>query len=104
MIKNLTPHDVNIVKGGKVIKTFKPEGLVRCTQSTKVIGEVEGINITSTVFGDVEGLPAEVEGTYYIVSRLVLNACKSRNDLLVPNELVRDDKGNIIGCQSLANN
>ena len=26
------------------------------------------------------------------------------DDLLVPNELVRDDKGNIIGCQSLANN
>ena len=104
MIKNLTPHDVNIVEGGKVIKTFKSEGLVRCTQSTEIVGEVEGINITSTVFGDVEGLPAETEGTYYIVSRLVLNACRSRNDLLVPNELVRDDKGNIIGCQSLANN
>ena len=104
-ILNYTPHTVNIVNsGGEKIQDFPPMGEARCRQTTKVIGNITGIPITSATFGEVEGLPKEVEGTYYIVSRLIRQALPNRKDLLVPNELVRDEKGKIIGCKSLAEN
>lgn len=49
--------------------------------------------------GDPSNCRAEL-ANYYIVSRMVANALPNRKDLLVPNELVRDDQGNIIGCRS----
>ena len=106
VIYNLTPHTVNIVREDlSPVYTINPEeNSVRCPQETKIINNIGGIPITSTTFGEVEGLPEEKENVYYIVSRLVLNACKDRHDLLVPNELVRDGEGHIIGCKSLANN
>ena len=39
--------------------------------------------------------------TFYIVSQLVKSALPNRSDLLVPAEMVRDEKGMIIGCKSL---
>lgn len=104
-IINLTPHIVTICReDGTLIQEFESQGLTRLTQKTIIIGEVNGIPITKTEFGEVEGLPKQKEGIMYIVSRLILTACTDRSDLLVPNELVRDDKGNIIGCKSLAIN
>ena len=61
----------------------------------------DGTPTTRTVFGEPEGLPDFVEGTFYIVSQLVKSALPQRNDLLVPAEVVRDSEGNIIGCFSL---
>ena len=104
-IINLTPHNVNIIKdnGEKII--VEASGTVaRCTQSTTTLGKINDIPITQSIFGEVEGLPQEEKNTFFIVSRLVLSACKDRHDLLVPNELIRDENGNIIGCKSLANN
>ena len=66
-------------------------------------GDINGIPLTTTSFGDVIDLPAPQDGVFFIVSRLVLSACPDRNDLLVPNDLVRDDNGNIIGAKSFAN-
>lgn len=105
-IINLTPHSVSIVNPeGKIIKVFEVSGqIARCSQSTKIVGNIDGIPLTQSVFGEVVDLPPQEKNTLFIVSRLVLNACKDRNDLLVPNELVRDEQGNIVGCQSLANN
>ena len=103
-IVNLTAHNVNIVCDNGGVKTFKPSGTVaRCSQKTIVIGNVDGIPLTHTTFGDVVDLPDKKIDTIYIVSRLVLTACKGiRDDLVVPNDLVRDDQGNIIGCKSFA--
>ena len=53
-------------------------------------------------FNEVEGLPEPQENTIYIVSALVAGAAKDRDDLVIPNDIVRDDKGNIIGCKNLA--
>ena len=103
-IINLTPHDVNVVLPNEDVWTFPSEGEARCSQKTTEAGFIGIIPITQTSFGAVEGLPEEKEGTYYIVSRLVMQACPSRKDLLVPNEIIRDDTGRIIGCRSLANN
>ena len=103
-IINLTAHDVNIVCDNGDVMTFKPSGTVaRCSQKTVTIGAVNGIPLTHTSFGDVVDLPQPQKDTIFIVSRLVLTACKGiRDDLVVPNDLVRDDCGNIVGCKSFA--
>ena len=104
-IVNMTPHTVNMVsETGEKIADYISEGEIRLTQETKQIGTINGVPLTKTTFGDVQGLPEEKEGIFYIVSRLVMTACSSRNDLLVPNDIVRDDEGKIIGCKSFANN
>ena len=54
------------------------------------------------MFGAVEGLPDPEEGVVWIVSRVVAEAAKERDDLLVTDDAVRDDQGRIIGCRALA--
>lgn len=104
-IINLTPHPINVLDTeNKEIITLESKGLARCTQETIVVGDINGIPLTSTTFGEVQDLPEEQEDKYYVVSRLVLVACKDRKDLLVPNDLVRDQDGKIIGCRSFSNN
>jgi len=98
-IINMTPHPINIL--GEKEKTLKPVGLVRLTATTERVGDVNGIPLTKTIFGEPEGLPKERDGVFYIVSQMVKSALPERRDLLVPAEVVRDEKGRIIGCKSL---
>lgn len=103
-IINATPHDVNIIgENGQVVRTYAASGICpRCSVSREAVDEIDGIRINRTVFGDVVGLPEYVEGTYYIVSAIVANAAKGRQDLLITDDAVRDDKGRVIGCKALA--
>lgn len=119
---NFTPHPIHIIgEDNQVIKTIESSGLIRLKANTVDAGfEVDGVKITTTEFGEPVGLPEEDrfiadpysphaedhqhDGevmTYYIVSQLVKSALPHRKDLLVPAEVVRDDKGNILGCKSL---
>lgn len=101
---NLTPHDINIVNDdGDLIFTIPPCGEVaRVDAHTEVVGYLDfNIPLTKTVFGEVEGLREPVEGVYQIVSSLVKQRCPDRNDVVIPNESVRDEHGRIIGCKSL---
>ncbi len=120
-IVNLTPHPIHIVDGeNNVVRTFQPEGLVRLKALTVPCGDVDGIPLTFTKFGEPEGLPelkcfspeeleeefdnlvgGNVPSVHYIVSQLVKSALPDREDLLVPAEVVRDATGNIVGCKSL---
>lgn len=102
-IINMTPHPVTIVTAdGQVVNTFpKGENTIRLAVKTVAAGELDGVKLTKTEFGEAQGLPEFVEGTYYIVSQLVKTALSDRTDLLVPAEVVRDTNGNILGCQSL---
>lgn len=102
MIKNFTPHPITICNNaGEVTRVIQSEGLVRLKAVTVPAGEIDGIPVTKTEFGQPEGLPEFQEGTFYIVSQLVKAALPSRADLLVPAEVVRDEQGNIVGCKSL---
>lgn len=104
-IRNFTPHTVNLLDSEeRQTFTFPSDGNARCTQSVEFVENLCGIRITETAFGEVQDLPDEQEGVMYIVSRLVRQALPDRNDLLVPNEIVRDENGNIAGCLSLARN
>lgn len=105
MIINKTPHPINLVTAeGKAVTTFPkclPEELIRLAVTTVAAEEIEGVSTSVTVFGEPTGLPDFAEGTYYIVSQLVKAALPSRSDLLVPAEVLRNESGAIIGCQSL---
>ena len=103
-IINMTPHPIHIVgDDSSVIKTIPQSGnLIRLSASTVDAGfTVNDVKVTKTVFGTPEGLPEYSLGTFYVVSQLVKSALPTREDLLVPAEVVRDNNGNIIGCKSL---
>ena len=103
---NCTPHAINLVneEGVEILVLPKGEVIPRLTQTTQVVGEVMGIPITETQFGQTTDLPEPQEGVFLVVSRLVLAANPNRTDLLVPNEMVRNEEGHIVGCKSLARN
>lgn len=96
-IINLTPHEIKEVISGK---TFPPSGSVaRVSQTIKEIGGEEEIPFYSCEFGDTVDLPLPEHDTVFIVSAMVKNANKLRCDIVSPGELVRDEKGNPIGCK-----
>ena len=104
MVVNKTPHPVHIVdENSQVVRTYeKGDSQIRLAVKT-VKGDnlADGTPTSKTEFGEPEGLPDFQEGTYFIVSQLVKSALPKRTDLLVPAEVVRDEKGNIVGCKSL---
>ena len=100
---NLTPHDVCVFKEDGTSINFKATGEVaRVKVKSKEIGRIAGIPVMKNFYSDVEGLPDPDEDTFYIVSKIVADAVPYRNDVLIPNDSVRDIDGRIIGCMSLA--
>ena len=104
-IVNKTPHPINIGEEMEI----QPEGEpIRLKQEVVEKGEIEmngrKIRITAMKYGGVMNLPEKEEGIIYIVSPLVCQALPDREDLFLVNETVRNEKGFIIGCKSLAQN
>ncbi len=106
-IVNCTPHDVNIVgEDGSVVATIPASGILpRCQATTEEVDivEVNGVTIplTASSFGEVTDLPEVSDDTLLIVSRVVADAAK-RHDLVVPDQLVRDSSGQVVGAKSLS--
>lgn len=102
---NLTPHEVTcVLSKSNTIVFDKAVNVARVSVELK---RVENLNdkvsrlflpMYTEVFGEVIGLPALDTDTFFIVSRMVKDACPHREDLLVPVGIIRDDKGVIIGC------
>jgi len=101
-IVNLTPHKISLYKDDKIIKEFESEGVARATQKSIVVDNIDGIDICRNVYGEVIGLPEQQPNTFYIVSKIVMDACPDRDDLLLSNDSVRNEEGQIIGCRSFA--
>lgn len=100
-IMNLTPHPVTFISNGNSV-TVNPSGIIaRVSASTEIIDEINGIPVTTTVFGEVTDLPTKENDTIYIVSSLVAQRVPEREDVFIPNEPIRDEEGKIIGCKSL---
>lgn len=101
-IINLTPHVVTIYKNDEVFVRFAPEDIpARVSFRNVLVDDLDGIPVSTTVYSDIKGLLPEREDTIYIVSRMIAERCKDRRDLYVPNDMVRDEFGNNIGCRSL---
>ena len=103
MIKNLTPHDVRVVNDRNVLiwlyeKSDKP---ARCSVERIRTGMINYIPLNQLSFGEVQNLPKPKRGTFFIVSHMVAEAAK-RDDLLVPDDLVRDETGAVIGCRGFS--
>jgi hypothetical protein len=103
---NLTPHPINICRGGAQI-TVPPSGIVARVATTKDVVEtitVDGVEIPvhKVIFGPVENLPEPVADTYFLVSAIVAQAVSGRADLVVVDDAVRDAEGRIIGARALA--
>lgn len=101
-IVNLTPHTINFVLEDGSTKAIPSSGTIaRVSVQNLPNGEILGIPVTQTVYGEVENLPEPTDGTIYIVSSLVAQRCHDRDDVFIPNEPVRDEEGRITGCRSL---
>lgn len=104
---NLTPHPINIINENCCLE-IAPSGITARYHNHPDylfdVGLDEGINIP--VFGTLletnnSDLPQKEEGVFYIVSIITALLSPERADFLVPNEYIRDENGNIIGCKSL---
>lgn len=110
MLKNFTSHEVCIYKlNGTVpdlylvIEASDLVARVSC-EYMKVDKKVEGVDLYRPVFGEVTGLPDYEEGVYLLVSTMVREALPLRSDLVSPGQLLRNDKGEVIGCLGLVGN
>ena len=108
-IVNLTPHALNFMLQGPdgPVVTIPPSGLVaRCATSRVQVGTVtmDGIAIPAnrTQFGAVTGLPDPQPDTIFVVSALVAQAVPDRQDVFIVDDVVRNDRGRIIGARALA--
>ena len=96
MIKfiNATPHAIKLNDG----RVFEPSGVLPRVQQT--MSDFDGNGVAIQSFGEVEGLPAAKPDVVFIVSAMVLSACKDRGDLVAPatnhKDTVRNEKGHII--------
>lgn len=107
-LQNLTPHEVVILShdGQPMDIIPKSSQIARVKTKEQVIGQIitengASVPIIKRKRGNIENLPPRRDGHYYIVSKIVADECKSRNDLLVPTLIVRDAKGNRLGCKGL---
>ena len=103
-IVNLTPHDVDIYTGREQITIPRSGMVARVGSSIETVGEINGIQVTRTRWGEVVGIPDKQDGVVYLVSSIVLMS-SDRDDLVAPNTsqafAVRDGNGNMIGCRAL---
>jgi len=71
-IVNLTPHSITFFDAaGNAVLTVEPSGqIARCSVAREKIGDINGIPVNKSKFGEVENLPEPEEGTIYVVSAL----------------------------------
>lgn len=111
-VLNVTPHAVGFFdKEATPLLEVASTGLARVSATTSVVGylRINGVLIpqTHTEYGEIEGLPDQVEGRLIIVSGMIVSALAQqgihRADLFVPGMQLRDEQGRVIGCRSLDN-
>jgi len=100
---NTTPHPVHVLnRDGEVVLTIPaaPQPL-RLEERVEALGDLAGVPLVKKTLAADISLPEPQDGVYYIVSLAVAQAAR-RPDLLVPDDLVRDDQGRILGCRRFA--
>jgi hypothetical protein len=92
MIRNLTPHVINLSASAAAFAageftTFEPDpqGPARVSSTTEVVEPVDGFPRVRTVFGEVENLPDAAPGVFLLVSAIVRGQCPGRDDVISPD-------------------
>lgn len=103
---NLTPHPVVLLGLGGGTVTIPPSGTVaRCAVRREPLGRVDleglAVPIRELEYWAVEGLPRPAPSTLYLVSSVVAQAVQ-RDDVVIVDEVVRDEQGRVIGARALA--
>ena len=118
MVINCTPHDVSIYNttdccmynGSLYLREGDeehPEPLsvypaakefARAIYVQKPVGTVDGYQIYRLAPRGIIGLPDPKPGTYYIVPKMLAQACPERKDLIFPGTVVRNKSGDVVGC------
>lgn len=102
---NLTPHPIRLLDAdGNLVREIPPSGKVlRLAEQVEPVGTLDGVPVVSKQFLIPNGgrLPPLRSGTFYIVSLPVAQLLRL-HEFLVPDDLVRDEHGNVIGCRRLA--
>ncbi len=81
---------------------------MRVDTTSTVVGEINGVDVVDTQYGEIVGLPDAREGVVYIVSMLVRDAAKAagRTDTVspdtAPGSVVRNAEGQILGVKRFA--
>ena len=106
---NLTPHEVVVYgEDGGIRLRIPPSGTVaRVSTKSVIVGEINGVPVRATEYGDVTGLPDPEPGTVYIVSSVLLIALRAkginRDDVVAPDtnpdSVIRDPEGRVIGVK-----
>lgn len=108
--RNLTPHSLNArtLDGDYVTIAPDARGAARVVydrlppEQTRIDGHEIAVTVAGPVRGIV-GLPDPDDNIVLIVSRAVADAAPpNRGDLMSPGRLIRDEDGNVVGCDGLA--
>lgn len=102
---NLTPHEI-LIRVGLQDRVLPSAGLARVSSTEEVVGEVDGVPMVRTAYGQITGLPTPRENTMYIVSALVLEHALSsgRSDVAAPDSgatAIRNEKGHIVAVRQI---
>ena len=124
-IHNYTPHEVVLyhptstvndgtglrLKPGAVpVRTFPSMGTIRAENQSQLHSHIfeenyPPVTVYRNQYGTPIGVPEDTEGCALIVSAIAAKAMAETHPnvmCLMPNGLVRDDEGRIIGCTSFA--
>lgn len=109
MLVNLCPHPITVRAHPIQRPCADPDpdvvppvaGLARVATSSVRVGDIDDVPTYEIGYGEVTGLPDPVEGTTYVVSLVVLQACPDRRDLVAPGTgpqdgAYRDPDGKIV--------
>lgn len=102
---NLTPHDINLYDDGNLVDTIPASGkFARAKEEKRLANHINGWPVYQISYGEVIDLPEPQKDTWYIVSQITAVAAKEkgRTDCLIVTDLVRDEKGRIIGARGFA--
>ena len=118
MIINCTPHDVAIYgvtscmlqdgrpyireKGEEYLEPLRvypaAKEPARAIYVRRTAGAVDGTLIFRRFPEEIVNLPEPKPGTYYIVPKMLAQACPEREDLIFPGTVVRNESGYVVGC------
>ena len=101
---NLTPHELNLNPNVASIN-IPPSGIIaRVSVEREKVAHINGVEVSRVQYGEPVGLPDEEDGVFFIVSAMVAShpSIKNRKDVLYPGEAIRNEQGQVIGCNGLS--